>query len=341
MGSEIVIVGGGPIGCWTALQAKWRHPDLKITCYERFLQYQRDHIMTIQRKSIVRWCANGARKGDFLGRLFGAQATCSELCGSRTKLNPPAKSGLARLLDIRTIDFERIVKAECEAAGVEFVYRKINSPREVMEAHPACLHFIAADGANSKMREAIWGKGRLYRYDILPSLDFKYKAKGQPGYLLKSTFDRLAHIGLENINLQGPDGCSHVNLRFVVSQEDYDAIPPATFKEPLTVAPDLPFWQRMNKKRLYGGRTFKDDFYAFLEMRRTLRGRTAGGQPDHNDQDLSVPLYGTRVFENDWTRRAGAHMVSGWGCRHGHAVLQVHKFRADFGCQLGLVLSTS
>jgi hypothetical protein len=88
----------------------------------------------------------------------------------------------------------------------------------------------------------------------------------------------LAHIGLENINLQGPDGCSDVNLRFVVSQDDYDAIPPATFKEPLTVTPDAPFWKCMGSKRLYGGRTFKEDFYEFLEMRRECAGerRTDG-----------------------------------------------------------------
>jgi len=341
MEPEIVIVGAGPIGCWTALQAKWRNPDLKITCYERFRQYQRDHIMTIQRKSIVSWCANGAGKGDFLKRLFGAQATCSELCGSRAKLNPSVNAGLPRLLDIRTIDFERIVKSECEAAGVEFIYRKIDTPHEVMDAHPACLHFVAADGANSKMREALWGKGCLFRYDVLPSLDFKYTAKGQPGYLLKSTFDRLAHVGLENINLQGPDGCSDVNLRFVVSRGDYDAIPPATFKEPLIVAPDSPFWQRMGKKRLYGGRTFKDDFYGFLEMRRQFAG----------ERRVGSPIRMTKIYLSRYAAPEFARTVGGGGRARtwflvGDAAMGMPFYRSInsgliLGAQLGLLLATT
>jgi hypothetical protein len=248
--------------------------------------------------------------------------------------------GLPRLLDIRTIDFERIVKEDCEAAGIKFVHRKIDSPCEVMDAHPDCAHFIAADGANSKMRAAIWGADCLYRYDILPSLDFKYKAKGQPGYLLKSTFDRLAHVGLENINLQGPDGCSDVNLRFVVSQEDYDAIPPATFKEPVTVTPDSAFWRRMSPKRLYGGRTFKDDFYDFLEMRRGFAGEQR--------PDSTITM--TKIYLSRYTAPEFAKTVRHGGRDRtwflvGDAAMGMPFYRSInsgliLGAQLGLLLST-
>jgi 2-polyprenyl-6-methoxyphenol hydroxylase-like FAD-dependent oxidoreductase len=158
MGSKIVIVGGGPIGCWTALQAKKRNSSLDTICYERFRDYRRDHIMTIQRRSIIRWCAKDAANDSFLKRLFGAQATCSELCGTRADSGNSQKASLPRLLDIRTIDFERIVKEECEAVGVRFIYRKIESPEILMDEHQDCAHFIAADGANSRMRAAIWGR---------------------------------------------------------------------------------------------------------------------------------------------------------------------------------------
>lgn len=336
--AKIVIVGGGPIGCWTALQAKKRNPNLNITCYERFPEYQRDHIMTIQRKSIVRWCAKDAGNDALRRKLFGAQATCSELCESSTEVDPSGKTTLPNLLDIRTIDFERIVKAECEAAGIKFKYKRIDSPQEVMDAHPDCVHFIAADGANSKMRTAIWGTDCLHRYDILPSLDFKYTAKGQPGYLLKSTFDRLAHIGLENISRQGPDGCSDVNLRFVVSQEDYDTVPIATFKQPLTVTPDSCFWRHMSRKRLYGGRTFRDDFYDFLEMRRHFAGEERADSPI-----TMTKIYLSRYAASEFSKpvRCGARDRS-WFLV-GDAAMGMPFYRSInsgliLGSQLGLLL---
>src|SRR5262249_27563013 len=142
-----------------------------------------------------------------------------------------------------------------------------------------CEHFIAADGANSKLRTKLWGADCVYRRDILPSLDFKYKAVGQPRYLLKSTFSELAHIGLENVGLQGPDGLTEVNLRFVVNKDDYDAIPAATFKEPLIVTPGSPFWEKMSQKRLYGNRTFRDDFYESLRMRREFAAEELADAP--------------------------------------------------------------
>jgi hypothetical protein len=201
------------------------------------------------------------------------------------------------------------------------------------------MHFVAADGANSAMRAAIWGKDCLYRYDILPSPDFKYKAEGQPRYLLKSTFGRLAHIGLENINLQGPDGCSEVNLRFVVSQEDYDAIPPATFREPLAVTPDSSFWRYMSRRRLYGGRTFKDDFYDFLEMRREFAcERRADG-----------PITMTKIYLSRYTAPEFAKTVTRSGQDRswflvGDAAMGMPFYRSInsgliLGAQLGLLLS--
>jgi hypothetical protein len=338
MESKIVIVGGGPIGCWTALQVKSRNPHLDVTIYERSRDYQRDHIMTIRRSSFLRWSARSAQNDRLLAWLFGAQATCSELCGPRAVA--PASGGVAEWLDIRTLDFERIVKEDCGARGIRFVYKKVESPGEVMEAHPDCLQFIAADGANSRMRTAIWGADCLSRYDILPSLDFKYKAIGQPRYLLKSTFDRLAHMGLENINLEGPDGCSDVNLRFVVSQTDYDAIPSATFKEPLIVTPDAAFWSGMSRKPLYTGRTFREDFYDFLEMRRAFAG----------ERIADAPITMTKIYLSRYAAREFARTI-GCGARNrtwflvGDAATGMPFYRSVnsgliLGSQLGLLLST-
>lgn len=277
--ADVVIVGGGPVGCWTALQIKKRSPETRIVVYERKPVYERDHILSIAKGSFLQWSKNSSGNTAFLKEIFNAQATCSiasglHAGGSRPDLGlddlPGTKfsywRNLPKVLDIRTIDFERILKDECEKSGIRFAYKKIETPDEVMDLHPECARFIAADGANSKMRSALWGKDGLYKRDIYPSLDFKYASHGQPGYLRVNTYDKLGHVYAENIGLE-KDGKSDVNIRIVVSKEEYDAIPSATFKNPLAVTPEAEFWDKNGPSRTYG-RTLRQDFYDLQALRR-------------------------------------------------------------------------
>jgi hypothetical protein len=339
MSLEIVIVGGGPIGCWTAIQAIRRNPKLQITIYERFENYQRDHIMTIRRKSLAHCQPSGNEQKDFMLRLFRFQSTCSELCGLSKRSGLRGHFGLPRILDIRTIDFERFLKQECKAAGITFIFKHVDGPEELLDAHPNCEHFIVADGANSKMRTKLWGPDCVFRREILPSLDFKYKAIGQPRYLVKSTFPDLAHIGLENIGLKGTDGLTDVNLRFVVSKDDYDAIPPATFKDPLIVTPASPFWKKMSKKRLYGNRTFRDDFYEILRMRQVFAAEKLAETPIR-----MTKIYLSRYTANEFAKTTShCGRIRGWFLV-GDSAMGMPFYRSVnsgliLGSQLSLLLS--
>jgi 2-polyprenyl-6-methoxyphenol hydroxylase-like FAD-dependent oxidoreductase len=78
MSLEIVIVGGGPIGCWTALQARKHTPNLNIVVYERFKSYRRDHAMTIRRRSIAHCQSQGEAQED----LYGDYSACSRHAAS-------------------------------------------------------------------------------------------------------------------------------------------------------------------------------------------------------------------------------------------------------------------
>jgi hypothetical protein len=118
MGSEIVIVGGGPIGCWTAIQAKRRNPELDVTIYERFENYQRDHIMTIRRKSLTHCQPAGKEQKDFMLRLFSFQSTCSELCSLSKPSKFTSDFRFPRLLDIRTIDFGCVAGSNGQPATI-------------------------------------------------------------------------------------------------------------------------------------------------------------------------------------------------------------------------------
>ena len=276
---EIVIVGGGPIGCWTALQIRKRIRGARITVYESKKVYERDHILSIRESSFFQWSKSTPENAAFLSAIFNAQATfsiASGLHGGGPKTQVDLRDApnnifaywkrLPRILDIRTIDFGRLVKEECQKSGVTFVYRDMKTPDEVMDLHPACTRFVAADGAHSKMRAALWdGENGMWRRDIFPSIDFNYTSHGQARYLRVNTYDKLGHVYAENIGIE-KDGKSLVNLRLIVSPREYAAIPPADFRKPLIVTPDAEFWNDTGVSPVYG-RTLEQDFYDLVRLR--------------------------------------------------------------------------
>lgn len=51
--ADIVFVGAGPVGLWTAIQAKKRNPQAQIQVYERYTEYQRSHVLRLEHFSML------------------------------------------------------------------------------------------------------------------------------------------------------------------------------------------------------------------------------------------------------------------------------------------------
>ena len=49
---HIAIIGAGPVGLWTAIQIKKRSPDAQVTLFERYDEYKRHHVVSVQRSSL-------------------------------------------------------------------------------------------------------------------------------------------------------------------------------------------------------------------------------------------------------------------------------------------------
>ena len=227
MCADIVVVGGGPVGCWTAIQIKKRNPELDVQIYERNEEYQRDHMMSIKRTSLL---AHARHTGDAAEQELFADISAAH----SSPVDAPKNDGLRKVTYIRTLDFERILKEHCGKLGIGFSYKKIETPQEVMDLHPECSIFIAADGAHSAMRKALLGENDIVKKDMLPSIDVKYEVEGKAQYMHTPTYDKVDMIVIESIGKE-EKGRSQVALRFLVDDDTFNKVPDATFKNPISV----------------------------------------------------------------------------------------------------------
>lgn len=232
MCADIVIVGGGPVGCWTAIQIKKRNPALSVQIYERHPEYQRDHMMSIRRTSLTRY---SKRTGDALEQDLYRKLSLA----NNTAAHTDQKAQLRPVTHIRTQNMEQILKDHCTQLGIKIAYEKIGAPQDVMRRHPECSLFVAADGAHSAMRNALLGPDSVIKRDLLHSVDMKYDVKGQAKYLREPTYDKIDMVVVETIGRE-EDGISSVALRFLVDEETYNNIPSATFKQPLKLLETTP-----------------------------------------------------------------------------------------------------
>ncbi len=228
MCADIVVVGGGPVGLWTAIQAKKNNAALEITVYERYTEYQRSHVLRLEHASLLLWSKmkNDAAETAFL----------EDVTGKRKLSQVFAKSATASAVYIATNDLENALKDYAAKLGIHVIYKKIESPDEAEALHPECRLFVAADGARSKMREDVFGKDILDETTLQHIVEMKYKADGKAGKLTMAEALKTAklvesqifeYVGRER------NGETPVTLRFFVDNDTYEKMPEATFKKPL------------------------------------------------------------------------------------------------------------
>lgn len=228
--TEIVMIGAGPVGLWTALQIKKRQPDSIICISERYEKYQRSHVLRLDHWSLLLYGrnSNNVRERQFFNDVTGKSLT--------TVITEPTNS-----LYIRTNDLEAALKSYAIDEGIHIINNLVTSTDEIMMAHPHCQYFIASDGAHSRMREQLLGQNCVEDHPLQYVVEMKYQVKGKAKKLnALKTNQLLTNMAFEYIGKE-KNGVSPVTLRFFLSKKDYEALPQASFKEPLSIDnPDLP-----------------------------------------------------------------------------------------------------
>ncbi len=227
MCADIVIIGGGPVGLWSAIQLKKRDPALDVQIYERYEEYRRSHILKLEHRALMLYSKSvyDLPEAKFVAAVTG---------DNPAKIAKSAIDG--EQVYIRTNDLETALKTYAHDLGINISYEKIDSPEEAEARHPECKNFIAADGAHSTMRKALMGENATKDYPLQYVVEIKYEAAGKARpltvaenlkvnkYLSSMCFE---YTGREK------DGKTPVTLRFFVDEKTYKSLPEAGFKNPL------------------------------------------------------------------------------------------------------------
>lgn len=231
--ADVVIVGGGPVGLWTAIQIKKRSPETDVQVYERYDEYKRSHVLRLEKFSMLLYGKSNSKNPH-------EKAFFEEVTGKKLgKLTKAFQRAVGTVL-VRTHDLEKALKNYASALGVQVSYEKMEGPEAVMEKHPEATTFIAADGAKSGMREALLGEKAIKHYPLQYVVEVKYQAKGRAEQLeffgdhykanKLMSGKVFEYVGREK------DGETPVTLRFFIDKQTYDGLPEAGFKDPMKLS---------------------------------------------------------------------------------------------------------
>jgi hypothetical protein len=259
--TDIIIVGAGPVGLWTAIQLKLNNPSLNITIFEKHQIYKRSHVLIIDYKTLKNFDYNKSDEAatQFFDNLF------EELISKGKTKNTPI---IGEQLLIRTNELEEVLKNTASALGIKIDYKGIDNVQELQQKFPEAKIIIGADGAHSIVRREVFGtsfdmntgmssivwqkhvddEGFSYKKDLQYVVQFKYEANNELGKsdnlsltqlmyaISKSNFLLSEQIGKPNQN-----GHTPITLQLFVDKETYEALGEASFAKPkLPSDPNLP-----------------------------------------------------------------------------------------------------
>jgi hypothetical protein len=207
---DVIFIGGGPVGLWTAIQLKLLQPSLKIQIFEKYEEYQRHHNLHVEHSSLT-----GTHPDAKFQTLIASFPGFIETSRIETALLNFAKE-LGIGFDIGFIE-------DCQALKAEF---------------PSAKFIIGSDGRQSVIRKQIFGDDLDYSFNLKCIVEVKYKVSGKTKPLdWQSGFRTLArcdHLLVEQVGRER-DGETSVALRIFIDQATFDAIEGATFKNPMPI----------------------------------------------------------------------------------------------------------
>jgi 2-polyprenyl-6-methoxyphenol hydroxylase-like FAD-dependent oxidoreductase len=215
--SQVVIVGGGPIGLWTGIQTRLLSGK-NVTIIEKNETYQRSNIH------------------------LRISASSLEGIPSHPVLEGLVKKWGNRIVPIK--EMEEDLTALAHQIGIKILKGHPADPKTLPELFPNAKLFIGADGARSSVRSTIFqNQFRFYsnlqymaqvQYIIKPKSQGVSPSKKQSITNLSRSYKMqkfAEHFVIEKSDPQ-PDGSLRITLQIFTDKNTHDQIADATFKNP-------------------------------------------------------------------------------------------------------------
>lgn len=205
---QIIIIGAGPIGLFTAIQIKLYRPTSNIVIYEKYKEYQRKHAIHVSSKSF---------SGSHQDKEF--QKLLTSLSGN-----------------VRTSAMEDTLKNFALALGIHIKYENVTDVRDLAEKD--CKYLIGADGAHSIVHSQIFHGKYQINYNFRNIMEIKYDVFGPTKKLsiCSSLSCGSRHLVHQFVGKPRSDSkTTPVVLRFLITEDEYKDLQSASFKHPWNI----------------------------------------------------------------------------------------------------------
>ena len=230
---DVVVVGGGPIGLWTAVQIK-ASSEKQVLVAEKYTDYKRTDIHL---------------------KISAASLKGLPNLKSLDPLKKLTKEWGDKTVPIKTLE-EELVKC-AHALGIQILKGHIIDPKTLHQDYPTAKVFIGADGAKSSVRKEIFQDEHKFNTPLqyIVQVQYKIKQENHEKKIKNNAFDTsiqsvkkakekylqqkfAGHLITEIIKpLENKE--SLVTLRIFVDESLYKEMAGATFSNPYYFESDL------------------------------------------------------------------------------------------------------
>lgn len=233
---NVLIVGGGPIGLATAVQAKILNPSLQITFVDKHIEYKRTQRLRLDSSSFSHMPNNSELK--------------EIIAGFKNK----------KLVPIQ--DIESSLKKLAEKIGIVFENYEFTDCDSLLKKYPATNVIVGADGAHSTVRKVAYSH-EFKKFDTVQYLaQVQYTVRSKPSRLGGSAkLFNSSYAGTfveESVN----SVTNQVSLRFFIDKTTFEQVKDAKARNP---------WS-LEDKRIPG--VLKSKVYSWIQSRGLNNGET-------------------------------------------------------------------
>ena len=205
--ADVVVVGAGPVGLWTAIQAKIQNNNLRITILDKYADYQRKQALWVDPKSLL-----GVPDHEELKKI------CDNF--KEKKLVPIQ-------------EMQEALAGCAKALGIKFKTETFEDPSALKTEFPDAQVFIGADGAYSKVRETVFGNVKSLDRTVQRIVQVSYKTKTN-AQKLNQLHETSMKVNAGTFVQEHAKGYG-VALRFFVTSNEYKRVKDAKARTPWTL----------------------------------------------------------------------------------------------------------